>query len=220
MNENDRAETIKNVRALVLQGDPAKREEFEKRLAIARPVLDELGELGYHVATLDDLKHEGKPWKRALPVLSRWLPRIDHPDVKESIVRCLSVPWIGNQATAQFIEEFKKAAPSSSLAWAIGNALSIVDVTGFEKQIAELCRNRKYGTARQMLVLGLGRFRDLETEETALNLLNDEEVKLHAIGALGAMRSKRALPELEKLLTDKKTVIRKEARKAITKITR
>jgi len=71
-----------------------------------------------------------------------------------------------------------------------------------------------------MLVLGLGRFSSPEAEEVTVELLNDEDVKLHAIIALGKMKSKRALFELEKLLTDKRAAIRKEARKAITKIMR
>ncbi|HEY1578783.1 MAG TPA: HEAT repeat domain-containing protein [Terracidiphilus sp.] len=229
--------------------DPEKRELLQKHHAIAAPLLDELVELGYDVDTLDDLRHQGKPWRSAIPALLRWLPRINDPDVKENIVRCISVPWVGNKATAELISEFKRYAPidpdhvedlsnlsaaqfikhlsnvkrcdpSTSLAWAIGNALSIVDVKGFEKQIMDLCRNREYGTARQMLVLGLGRFSSSEAEEVMVELLNDEDVKLHAIIALGKMKSKRALFELEKLLTDKRAAIRKEARKAITKIMR
>src|SRR5207245_2484612 len=100
------------------------------------------------------------------------------------------------------------------------NALSIVDVKGFEKQIIELCRNPKYGMARQMMVSNLSRLHDSQAEEAAVELLNDEDIKLHAIGALGTMKSKRSLFELERLLTDRRAVIRKEARKAITKIMR
>ena len=95
-----------------------------------------------------------------------------------------------------------------------------MDVKGFEGEIIKLCRNMKYGAARQMLVLGLGRFRSSEAEETAVELLSDEQVQIHAVGALGQMKSKRALFELEKLMTDKRAGIRKEARKAITKIMR
>jgi HEAT repeat protein len=43
---------------------------------------------------------------------------------------------------------------------------------------------------------------------------------MHAIGALGKMKSKLALFQLEKLTTDKRGEVRKEARKAITKIMR
>jgi HEAT repeat protein len=71
-----------------------------------------------------------------------------------------------------------------------------------------------------MLVLGLGRLRSSEAEEAAVELLNDQQVQMHAIGALGKMKSKRALFELEKLMTDKRGEIRKEARKAIAKIMR
>lgn len=247
-----KAEIVERARQQIKQEalkDPIKRERFQKYLAIAAPLLGELAELGYDVDTLDDLRHQGKPWKTALPVLLRWLPKIEAPDVKESIVRCLSVPWVGNKATAELIEEFRKYAaidpghaqdlsrlsstafikhldtikqrdPSASLAWTIGNALSIVDVKGFEKQIIGLCRTPKYGIARQMVVLGLGRVRDPEAEDAALDLLNDEDVKVHAIIALGEMKSRRALFELERLLNDKRANIRKEARKAIIKITR
>jgi len=238
---------VKQVRQIIRKemfADPARREQFQKYLLIAGPILGELADLGYEVETLDDLRHQGKPWETAIPVLLRWLPKIDDLDLKDSIVRGLSVPWTGNKATAALIEEFKNYAPNrdanpwigkqlralsdeeikasraSSFAWAVGNALSIVDVKGFEKQLIELCRNAKYGTARQMLVLGLGRFRNSDAEDAALELLNDEDVRLHAIIALGKMKSKRALFELERLLTDKKATIRKEARKAIIKITR
>ncbi|MBZ5523609.1 MAG: HEAT repeat domain-containing protein [Acidobacteriia bacterium] len=71
-----------------------------------------------------------------------------------------------------------------------------------------------------MLVLGLGRFRSSEAEETALEMLSDAEVRLHAISARGAMKSKRALFELEKLMVDKTSAVRKETRKAITEIAR
>lgn len=251
-HSKEKAEIVESVRQQIKRrtlDDPEARERLRKHLAITAPLLGELAELGYEIDTLQDLPHLGRPWKSALPVLLHWLPKIEDLVAKQLIVRCLSVPWIGNKATAELIAEFRKYAPidpghpqdvshlspaallkhlqtikpadpSASLAWAIGNALSVVDVRGFEGQIIELCRNPKYGAARQMVVLGLGRIRSTEAEEAALDLLSDEDVNLHAIGALGKMKSKRALFELEKLLTDKRAAIRKEARKAITKIMR
>lgn len=244
MNNAERAKVIKRARAAV---GPGVEERIQKSMAVAEPIIEDLQKLGYKVQTLADLRHQNRDWKTALPVLIRWLPLVDDDlDIKQEIVRCLSVPWVRNKATAELIEEFKKYAPILprptnpwvgnqlreipeeekklspyfSLAWAIGNALSIVDVKGYERQIIELCRNPKYGMARQMLVLGLGRFHSSEAEEAAVELLNDEQVQIHAIGALGNMKSKRALFELEKLLTHERAVLRKEARKAITKIMR
>ena len=93
MKDTERAEAIKRDRALVLE-DPQKREHFVKFRALSKPIIDELSGLGYHVESLGELRHQGKPWKSALPALLRWLPKIDNPDVKEEIVRCLSVPWL------------------------------------------------------------------------------------------------------------------------------
>jgi HEAT repeats len=214
------ASTLAALTAKVMRDDPALRERFRRALEISKPILDDLAGKGYEVQTLAQLRHLGRPWKTALPVLLNWLPLIKDLDIKEEIVRCLSVPWVGTKATNQLIKEFRNAPVGSSLAWAIGNALSVVDVKDFKEEIVQLCRDPHYGTARQMVVLGLGRFMDAEAEETALDLLADEEVKLHAIIALAKMHSQRALPKLEKLLVDKRSVIRKEARKAITRITR
>ena len=215
------AKVVKVARTLA-ERDPEMQARMRKSMAVAKPIIDDLAKLGYKVETLAELRHQNRDWKTALPVLLRWLPLIDDDlNVKQDIISCLSVPWIGNKATGELIEEFKTYAPTHSMvAWTIGNALSSVDVKGFEKQIIELCGNPKYGMARQMLVLSLGRLRKPQAEEMAVELLNDEEVKLHAIGALGTIKSKRALFELERLLTDKRAVIRKEARKAITKIMR
>jgi hypothetical protein len=246
VNNAERARAIKKARTIIAR-QPGVEERIQKSMAVAEPIIDELNKLGYKVGTLADLRHQDTDWKAALPLLFRWLPLVDDDlDIKEEIVRCLSVPWVGNKATAELIDEFKKYAPILpkptnpwvgnqlreipeeekklgpyfSLAWAIGNALSIVDVRGFEEQIIELCGNPKYGMARQMLVLGLGRLRCSEAEETAVELLSDEQVQIHAIGALGKMKSKRALFELERLIADKRPEVRKEARKAITKIMR
>jgi hypothetical protein len=36
---------------------------------------------------IDDLRHLGRSWKNALPVLLKWLPIVRHLGVKEGIVR-------------------------------------------------------------------------------------------------------------------------------------
>ena len=223
--------------------NPQRRRRFEKYLEAAQPLLQELADAGFPVETLDDLRHRGKSWEAAIPVLSRWLLKVDDLNLKESVVRCLSVPWSKDGAIAALIEEFRKYAvvpqPPNiwvgkqlrrysdeeqrnarawSVAWAIGNALSIANINGFENQIIELSKSTKYGMARQMLVLGLGRIRSKEAESTALALLKDEDVRLHAIIALGKMKSRRAVPALEALRCDKEPTVRREVRRALAQI--
>jgi HEAT repeat protein len=202
--------------------DPEYAEYIRKVQAATQPILDDLARIGYKVESLYELRHQGKSWESSIPVLLHWLPLIHIRNLKDEIIACLAVPWTGNRATEYLIQEFKDTAVSDPYsAWAIGNALSIVDVKGHETEIIRLCRNPNYGMARQMMVMNLHRLRKFpEAEETALDLLEQEDVKLHAIIALGRMKSKRALFQLEKLLTEKRPHIRKEARKAITKIMR
>ena len=87
-----------------VQNDPdfiARKCKFEeKRQAgiqhhrvTSQPVLDELKQAGFDVASLDELRRSGVAYRTAIPILLKWLPLISDPDVKESIVRTLSVPW-------------------------------------------------------------------------------------------------------------------------------
>ena len=185
-----------------------------------KPLLEDLATIGFKVDWLSELRRE-KSWKAAIPILLHWLPLVKHRNIELDIIRSLSVPWTGRRATEYLVQAFRNNAESDPYyAWTIGNALSVVDVTGFEPEIIKLCRNARYGMSRQMLIMALAHMDHPEVEETALDLLDDESVRMHAIIALGKMKSQRSLFHLEKLLTDKQLSIRKEARKAIRKIMR
>lgn len=135
----DRAKIVQRARQQIKEealGVPTGRERFQNHLKIAGPILNELAELGYEIDTLDDLRHQGRPWKTALPTLLRWLPNMEDPCVKDSIVRGLSVPWAGNTATAELIDEFRKYAPilpNPTNPW-VGNKL--VTLSDEEKKAA------------------------------------------------------------------------------------
>ena len=76
-----------------------KSAEELRREAIARdrldsaPVVAELRSLGFDIEYIDDLYSRRLSYKRAIPVLLGWLPRLTNYYVKESVVRALSVPW-------------------------------------------------------------------------------------------------------------------------------
>jgi hypothetical protein len=200
--------------------DPQYAAYIQDTCSAIKPLLDDLATVGYKVEWISELRKE-QSWEAAIPVLLHWLPLVKHRNIEMDIIRCLSVPWTGRRATEYLIESFRNNAESDpQYAWTIGNALAIVDVNGFEREIIKLCRNAQYGMSRQMLVMALDHLDHPEAEETALDLLDDENVRIHAIIALGKMKSKRSLFHLEKLLTDKQASIRKEARRAITKIMR
>ena len=166
---------------------------------------------------------------RAAPILLRWLPEIDDPNTRESIIRSVTA-----QAAARahggaqaMIDEFRRSADDRSLAWVAGNALSTLASPSDADAIIDLLRDRRFGTGRQMLCDALKKTKDPRTPQVLADLLDDDDVNGHAISALRAMRKPEALaalararPALEAIAARKDATIfaRKQARQALAKI--
>jgi HEAT repeat protein len=88
----------------------------------------------------------------------------------------------------------------------------------YTSELAELARDRRYGKARQMIVLGLGRSRRPEAVEVLVGLVDDPEVDGQAVKALGRLRAPAARAALESKRDDKRAWVRREARKALERL--
>jgi HEAT repeat protein len=185
----------------------------------AQPILDVLAAEGIVVDTFSGLRRLGKKTKRILPLLLLELAKVSNDDLKEDLVRTLSVPWAPKGTDRAFLKEFKRTT-NAQLRWAIGNGLSIVASGAVEDELIGLVNDTKYGRSREMAVLGLSRLHSAKAVKTALALLNDDEVEGHAVMALGDMKAKDSIPQIRLRLAHPKTWIRKEARKALRKIER
>lgn len=187
------------------------------------PVLADLAAIGRPVRSLSDLRRSGSKYRDAVPVLLRWLPLVTDPKVEEELVRALSVPWAKPAATVPMIDLFRRLDTSVDptglgLRWAIGNALDILfDDESFD-EFAELATNRRYGKARQMVVLGLGRSKRPEAVDMLVKLADDPDVDGHAVKALGKLKAAAARTTLETKLDDSRAWVRSEARKALAKL--
>lgn len=156
------------------------------------PVLEELRGVGYGIDSLDDLRHSGIRYEAAIPILVRWLPRVNSTDAKEGIVRALSVPWAKGIAGPILIDEFMRtssddSAAAHALRWSIGNALEVIADKALLDSLVKIAANKKYGTSRQMAVLALGKVRDPKSVDLLIRLLDDEDVVGHAVKALGKL---------------------------------
>lgn len=216
-----------------LQSDPAyvqqmkdKDREWQERVIqnhkAAAPIVADLVGAGFNIESIADLRHQGKKYPLAIPILLRWLPQVDNMAVKEEIVRDLSVPWAKPQAAPALIEEFQRGDPVnwSGLRWTIGNALSIVADDSVFPEIAQLARDRKYGRAREMLALALGNMRNPAAVDVLIELLDDRDVAGHAVMGLGKLKAAKARSKIEPFLQHEKAWVRKEAKKALAKIDR
>jgi HEAT repeat protein len=186
-------------------------------------LLSDLASVGYEVDSVSELRTSGLRYREAVPILLNWLPRSTSVAEKEEIVRALSVPWAREEALDPLIEEFR-AVPLSGgpqeelLRWAIGNAIEVLWDDARLDELIELARDGRFGKARQMVVLGLGRSKKPEASDVLIALLDDPVVSGHAVKALGKLRVPRARPGLERMTSDSRAWVRKEAEKALARL--
>jgi hypothetical protein len=139
--------------------------------------------------------------------------------VRESLVRALSVPAARPAAAPVLIEEFRRTPDPSGLGlgWVIGNALSVVADDSVFDELVALVDDRRYGKARQMIVVGLARSKDPRVVPLLAGLLGDEDVVAQAVMALGKLRPPEVRPAIERLLDHPRGLVRREAKKALAR---
>lgn len=204
-----------------------ERQLFQpKDLASAEFVLAATSLTKTNEAILQEAKRQGVLCSVAEPpnycdfyLLVEWLPQVQDPYIKETIVRALSVPSARHFAAPVLIEEFRKASPAQVLLkLAITQALAVVADDSVCADIIELAQDTRHGKARQMIVLALGNMTDRRAIEAAMRLLNDEVVAGHAIMALGALKAQCSKDSLKPFLRHRRAWIRREAEKAVQRI--
>jgi hypothetical protein len=181
------------------------------------PILAKLVEAGYDVGSLAELRHSGVRYRKSVPIMTAALSEITEQKTLMELVRALSVPWAKPDATGPLVDLFRRAEDSTGLGlrWAIGNALDVTwDDARFD-DLVELARDRAYGRAREMVVLGLGRSKRPEAGDILIGLLDDPDVNGHAVKALAKLKVPRARPGLERMLDDERAWVRKEAQRAL-----
>jgi HEAT repeat protein len=191
-------------------------------------LVGDLSEAGVPVTDLWELVNGKKQYRAAVPVLIEWLndldrrvPAPDREKVREGLVRALTIPAARPAAAPALLAQFRAVADPTGVGprWVIGNALEVVADDSVFEEVAALARDRSYGRARQMPVLGLGRSRDPRAVPLLVELLDDPDVAAHAAMALGKLGAPAARPALERLAAGGATpAARKEAKKALARL--
>ncbi len=204
--------------------DERNRREYYR---IAGPLLAELAQAGYRVKQISDLVNTRPKinYRTAVPILLRWLPKIQETHIKESIIRALAVPWDKQVVLPVLVAEFEREPPPpegeedpTSYRWTVGDALSYNADDRILDDVIRLALDRRYGQSRQMLGLALGRMKDPRAVDALIALLDDPGMVGYAAMGLNRARAARARPYLEPVLNHKERWIRTEAQRAIAKI--
>jgi len=178
---------------------------------------------GIKVKSVFDLVNSKAPYPQAIPVLLKCLPTIQDKWIKEGVVRALTVKEARGKADAVLVQQFRSIAPNDpdhqNLKWAIGNALSVTATDAIADDLFDLAQDKRHGKAREMVVVALSNLHDPRTVEILTHLLDDEEVCGHAIVAIAKMRAHEAAPRIQRFIDHPKPWVRKEAKKAILKLT-
>lgn len=205
-----------------------RQRALDEYLEEAGPVLAELSAAGFDLnpsrGISDLIKNKSyrnkSSYKRAIQILLHWLPRVEDLRVKEDIVRTLTIKWAKPAAAPTLIEEFLATGRSGSYKWAVGNALSVVADDIVFDEVVEVVQDKGHGSARQMVVVALGNMSNPNAVQVLLELLEDDEMAGHALMALGKLGAMEAYSHIEQFLKHPKSWIRKEAKKALERITR
>lgn len=185
-------------------------------------LLKELAAAGYPVASVSDLRTSGRRYVDAVPVLLRWLPEAQTDAETNEIVRALSVPW-AREALDPLILLYRSipipGTPSSeSLRWSVGNAIEVIWDDAHFSELSEIAMDDRFGRARQMVVLGLGRSKRPEATDVLTRLLGDPTVNGHAVMALGRLADPRGRAGLLSMANDHRAWVRKEVDKALRRL--
>lgn len=181
-------------------------------------IITGLRKRGYSINSINDLMRMSSKERDLIPFLIGLLEQFTDENDKEFIVRCLGVKGF-QEIIPKLLEEFK-TAKGNSYRWAIANSINIIHDMTIEQELITLSENKKYGTGRQMLVLSLGCYKTDSSIKCLRGLLQDEEVRGHALRALGKCGNAEVLPDIEKYCDSDNRWIRKEALNAVDKIRR
>lgn len=166
------------------------------------------------VCTLVNTKSSAKPYQE---ILLSYLDKVNGNE-QEMIVRALTEKGL-KEVSRQLVKLFyiEKELNQGKL-WAVGNALSVIDDKSTYNQILEICKNNKFGIARQMLMPTLRKINTEVSFRLLMDCLNDATVKGHALIELRKLCDPRALKTIENLQVRKGTLEEKEKKKAIAKL--
>jgi hypothetical protein len=159
----------------------------------------------------------------AAPVLLARLPTITDGAVVAAVARHLRHVKISADGFDVLLDAFGRwAADDDDAGWALGDTLAHAARPENAGTMCELARRQAYGHSRQMIVHAIWRWRKFDgVEPTLRDLVADPDVSLHAMSALARVVSPtEMIAVLEPLQDDADPIVRKQARRQLTKVRR
>ena len=116
------------------------------------------------------------------------------------------------------LDDFKKEATTNLTRWFISDCLYKIRSRLYIDDYLKIAADSKYGNNRQMIILLLGSLKDDRAIPVLLTLVDDRDVTLHVIIALGNYKNESFRCIFEKYATSDNSTLRKNAKKALEKL--
>ncbi|MXP09881.1 hypothetical protein GRI68_06785 [Altererythrobacter halimionae] len=136
------------------QSDREVEERAARSLEVAQPMLIDLREAGYNVDNISYFVSTHERYLEAVPVLAKHLQR-DYPyNIREGIIRALTVPEARGAPARAMLEQFRHSGNERDhVRWAMVNALGVIADAGMvEEMEALLADERDEAVARKLNV--------------------------------------------------------------------
>jgi hypothetical protein len=170
---------------------------------------EELQAAGFFVDGLQELQRPGVGGKTVLPILFKWLPLLQHKDLKQELVGVLGEKWAAPESIGPLLEEFRRNNSANdpgdnNTRWFIANSLCRVVDHRWRNDILDLIRDPCNESARFMLVKSLSRMRKSSAEliPDLIEFVESDAGDLYIPAArlLGRWKVAEALPRVQYLL--------------------
>jgi hypothetical protein len=139
-------------------------------------------------------------------ILLEYARKLTDPNEIEMVARCMIQPKGFRDALGWLLSLFE-GYPNNGLnqthLWAIGSAIYTINYKKYYGEVISICRKKKYGLARQMLMGTLARAKTDAAYKVLVKCLDDQSVRAHAIEALGRFGRTDAIAILQPLSVQK-----------------
>ncbi|MCM1089237.1 MAG: HEAT repeat domain-containing protein [Muribaculum sp.] len=122
------------------------------------------------------------------------------------------------EVVPMLLQDFCACNANDMIGWTIAEHLYQIRSKAYIPEYLEIISNAAYGSNRQMLILLMGEWKIEPAIPVLIELLEDENVRLHAISALGYFKREEFRPYFERFENSKHSGWRKYARAALKKL--
>lgn len=174
-----------------LESDPdfmRARSERERKFAeleaqsraSQKSLLADLASAGVNVKTVWDLVNTSSDYSFAIPILLKHLQDRSYPDgVREGIARALAVRATQKLGWRILVEEFCETDPSNKrVKDGLAVALAVSADRNVLSELIELAKDKRHGSSRILLLIGIRRSRSVEAQEAIEQLADDPQLAL------------------------------------------